>query len=109
MAKGIYDLLMQRILDAQEQMLKHEVEANTVIINGNKYGDLARDINACKYTSFTPCIFGMAAVADNLPNDYDFIIQHRTMQPITEYERLVNENNDLKRKLKAISDVIKDD
>ena len=68
--------LFKRILEAHELMLKNEIEANTVIINGNKYGYI-------KKPGYITTLFGMNVETENMPNDYDFLIQCRPIKPKT--------------------------
>jgi hypothetical protein len=77
----IYYELCDRILRAQEEMLKHEVEANTVILNGKKYGAIFK-------SGYRPSIFGMAAECESLPDDWDFIVQYREPKISTNADRL---------------------
>ena len=77
----IYDDLCERILCAQEEMLKHEIEANTVILNGKKYGALFK-------SGYRPSIFGMAAECERLPDDWDFIVQYREPKLATNADRI---------------------
>lgn len=81
-----YDELMKSILTAQEEMLKYKIEANSVTLNGRKYGKM---IGNCP-PNMKPTIFGMSVKADYaLPDDYDFLVQHEPPKPITNYERLI--------------------
>ena len=80
-----YDELMQSILTAREQMLKHCIEANSVTLNGRKYGKLVENVSP----SMKPTIFGMAVKADyTLPDDYDFLVQYEPPQPKTNADRI---------------------
>lgn len=80
-----YDELMESILAAQEQMLKCCIEANSVTLNGRKYGKL---IENCP-PNMKPTIFGMSVKADYaLPDDYDFLVQHEPPQPQTNADRI---------------------
>lgn len=80
-----YDELMRSILTAQEKMLKHKIEANSVTLNGRKYGKL---IEGCP-PNMKPTIFGMAVKADYaLPDDYDSLVQYEPPQPITNADRI---------------------
>lgn len=80
-----YDELIERILAVQEIMLKHDIEANSVTLNGRKYGKL---IENCPY-NMKPTIFGMAVKADYaLPDDYDFLVQYEPPQPKTNADRI---------------------
>lgn len=80
-----YDELMKSILTAQEQMLKHSIEANSVTLNGRKYGKLIENLPP----NNKPTIFGMAVKADNdMPDDYDFIIRYEMPQPQTNADRI---------------------
>ena len=80
-----YDELMQSILTAQEQMLKHSIEANSVTLNGRKYGKLIENLPQ----NIKPTIFGMAVKADYaLPDDYDFLVQYEPPQPMTNADKI---------------------
>lgn len=84
----IYDDLCERILRAQEELLKHEVEANTVVLNGKKYAKLMKP-------GYRPTIFGMALEVDRmLPDDWDFIVQYREPEPATNADRLRSMSDD---------------
>lgn len=75
-----YDELMQSILTAQEQMLQHSIEANSVTLNGRKYGKLIENLPP----NMKPTVFGMAVKEDYaLPDDYDFLVQYEPPQPKT--------------------------
>jgi hypothetical protein len=95
----MYDDLIERILYAQEEMLKHCVEANTVVINGKKYGELAADIQWAMFHDHTPTIVGLAAEVADLPDDWDFIVQNRVYPPLSLLDQTLAENKRLKQKL----------
>lgn len=78
----IYDDLCERILCAQEEMLKHGIEANTVVLNGKKYAKLMKP-------GYYPTIFGMALEVDRmLPDDWDCIVQYREPKFATNADRI---------------------
>ena len=80
-----YNELCEAILTAREEMLKHKVEANSVTLNGRRYGKL---IENCP-PNMKPTIFGMAVKADYaLPDDYDFLVQYEPPQPQTNADRI---------------------
>lgn len=80
-----YDELMERIMTAQEEMLKHSIEANSVTLNGRKYGKLIENLP----TNIKPTIFGMAVKADYaLPDDYDFLVQYEPPKLKTNADRI---------------------
>jgi hypothetical protein len=80
-----YDELMQSILTAQEEMLKHKIEANSVTLNGRRYGKL---IEVCP-PNMKPTIFGMAVKADYaMPDDYEFLVQYEPPHPQTNADRI---------------------
>lgn len=80
-----YNELCDAILTAQEEMLKYKIEANSVTLNGRRYGKL---IENCP-PNMKPTIFGMAVKADYaLPDDYDFLVQYEPPQPQTNADRL---------------------
>ena len=78
-AKDFYE----RIIEAQNLALMNEINANTVVINGRKYGML-------KYKpGFVPTIFGMKAEARaDMPGEWDFFLQERPPQPKTNADRV---------------------
>ena len=79
------DELIQSIVTAQEEMLKHSIEANSVTLNGRKYGKLIENLPP----NIKPTICGMAVKADYaLPDDYDFLVQREPPQPITNADRI---------------------
>ena len=66
-------------------MLEHGIEANSVTLNGKKYGKLIKNLPP----NMKPTIFGMAVKADYaLPDDYDFLIQYEPPQPQTNADRI---------------------
>lgn len=80
-----YDELVERILAVQEIMLKSNIEANSVTLNGRKYGKF---IENCP-SHMKPTIFGMAVKADYaLPDDYDFLVQYEPPRPKTNADRI---------------------
>lgn len=80
-----YDKLMESILTAQEQMLQHGIEANSVTLNGRKYGKLIENLPP----NIKPTIFGMAVKAEYaMPDDYDFLVQYEPPKPITNADRI---------------------
>lgn len=79
------DELIQSIVTAQEEMLKHSIEANSVTLNGRKYGKLIENLPP----NIKPTICGMAVKADYaLPDDCDFLVQREPPQPITNADRI---------------------
>lgn len=80
-----YDELMESILTAQEEMLKCQIEANSVTLNGRRYGKLIENLPP----NTKPTVFGMAVKADYaLPEDYDFLVQYEPPQPQTNANRI---------------------
>ncbi len=79
-----YDELTRSILTAQGEMLKHKIEANSVTLNGRKYGKLVEDCPP----NMKPTIFGMAVKADyTMPDDYDFLVQYEPPHPQTNADK----------------------
>ena len=80
-----FNELCESILTAQEEMLKHNIEANSVTLNGRKYGKLLEFLPP----NVKPTIFGMALKADYaLPDDYDFLVQSEPPKPKTNADRI---------------------
>lgn len=80
-----YDKLCEAILTAQEEMPRCKIEANSVTLNGRKYGKLIENLPP----NMKPTIFGMAVKADYaLPDDYDFLVQYEPPQPMTNADRI---------------------
>lgn len=79
------DELIQSIMTAKEEMLKYNIEANSVILNGRKYGKLIENLPP----NIKPTICGMAVKADYaLPDDFNFLVQREPPQPITNADRI---------------------
>ncbi len=78
-----YDELMRQIFTAKEELFKKEIEANTVILNGQKYSVMVKD-------GYRPSIFGMAVETEFLPVEWDFIVQQKIepQQPPTNADRI---------------------
>ena len=66
-----YGELLDRILEAQTLLLDKKIEANTVILNSNKYSVFIEP-------GYRPTVFGMAVEFANLPLEHDFIVQYKT-------------------------------
>lgn len=80
-----YNELCESILTAQEEMFKCGIKANSVTLNGRKYGKL---ISNCPL-NMKPTIFGMAVKADHaLPDDYDFLVQYEPPKPQTNADKI---------------------
>jgi hypothetical protein len=80
-----YSELMDSILTARDEMLKHTIEANSVTLNGRKYGKL---IEGCP-PNMKPTIFGMDVKADYaMPDDYDFLVQYEPPHQQTNADRI---------------------
>ena len=80
-----FNELCESILTAQEEMLKYKIEANSVTLNGRKYGKLLEGLPP----NVKPTIFGMALKADYaLPDDYDFLVQHEPPKSKTNADRI---------------------
>jgi hypothetical protein len=75
------DELIERIRTAQDKMLEEKLTANTVVLNGKKYGCLFE-------LGFRPSICGLTAELANLPDNMDFIVQYRVPQPKTNADRI---------------------
>lgn len=81
----IYNELMESILKAKEQMLRHNIEANSVTLNGRKYGKLVENLPP----NIKPTIFGMAVKEEYaMPDDCDFLVQYEPPQPKTNADRI---------------------
>lgn len=77
--------LMDRIVEAENRAIKEEIEANTVVINGRKYG-MIKD-----KPGLLPTIFGMRAETRvDMPDDWDFFIQQRPPKVQTNYDRVIS-------------------
>ena len=66
-----YGELLDRILEAQTLLLDKKIEANTVILNSNKYSVFIEP-------GYRPTVFGMAVEFANLPLEHDFVVQYKT-------------------------------
>lgn len=80
-----YNELCESILTAKEEMLKCAIDANSVTLNGRKYGKL---IENCP-PNMKPTIFGMSVKTDySMPDNYDFLVQYEPPQPKTNADRI---------------------
>lgn len=104
----MYEDLFDRILTAQDMLLREGVRANTVVINGKKYGRLANDVNLKWRTSYTPAIFGMAVDVDSLPDDYDFVVLCRAEPPRSDHDKLRDKIKELIEKLDKIQTILEE-
>lgn len=73
--------LFENILTAHEMLLKDQIIANTVVLNGNKFAKWVKP-------GYRPTIFGMAVEYDNLPEDIDFLVQYKEPKPMTNAGRI---------------------
>jgi len=106
MGSGLYDDLFRRIIDAREEFIRHEVEANTVIINGRRYGKLAMKAGDAMRYGYTPSIVGLTAeVAYGLPDDWDFVVLRREQPARSAFDQLREENKRLRKTLEEIADL----
>lgn len=64
------DELCNRIIEAKEMLLKADVEANTVVLNKNRYSKLIKP-------GYVPTIVGLTVEFENLPSDMDFFVQRK--------------------------------
>ena len=79
LTESILSELFRRVTDAKELMLKHEIEANTVVLNNRKYAALVDKLK------WYPTICGLKAEVAPLMDDVDFIVQRR---PMTNADRI---------------------
>jgi len=79
------DDLLKNVLAARDELLKYEIEANTVVLNGKKFRKLIKP-------GFKPTIFGMDVYFDeNLPLDCDLMVQYnppKLKEPQTNADRI---------------------
>lgn len=73
--------LFEKILTAHEMLLKDQIIANTVVLNGNKFAKWVKP-------GYRPTIFGMAVEYDNLPEDIDFFVQYKEPKSMTKADRI---------------------
>ena len=79
LTESILSELFRRVTDAKELMLKHEIEANTVVLNNRKYAALVDKLK------WYPTICGLKAEVAPLMDDVNFIVQRR---PMTNADRI---------------------
>ena len=86
-----YNELCEAILTAQEEMLKCKIKANSVTLNGRKYGKLIEGYPP----NMKPTIFGMVVKAEYaMPDDYDFLVQYEPPQPQTNADHIRSMTDD---------------
>ena len=77
------DELMRRILEAENEAFKKKINANTVVVNGRKYGVLKET------PGFTNTLFGMKlGTPVDMPDDWDFFLQERPPVQKTNADRI---------------------
>jgi len=82
--QSVIDNLVKRVIEAEDELIKHEVMANTVVLNGRKYGFLMKP-------GYYQSICGLKVEFDNLPDEMDFAVQKR---PQTNAERIRAADNE---------------
>lgn len=82
--------LYQRIITAYNELKKHEIEANVVILNGKKYAKVLQETTPGYY----PSIIGLKVELANLHDDWDFIVQQRAEPKTTDWLQEVADNGD---------------
>ena len=64
--------LIERIVEAENAAFMNEIRANTVVVNGRKYGMLKG------HPGYIPTVFGMRLeTREDMPDDWDFFLQQR--------------------------------
>ena len=80
--------LYERIIEAYDQAILHEINANTVVINGRKYGMLKG------HPGLMPTLFGMRVETKiDMPDDWDFYLQERPPMVLTNGDRIRSKND----------------
>lgn len=103
-----YQELYKRIVDAHNKMLENRVRANTVIINGRKYGMLGKTIEDALLHGYTPTIVGLSTdVTCGLPDDFDFVVMEKNNPPRSEFDKLRDENRELRDENTCLKNRIK--
>ena len=103
---GIYEDMIHRVYDAYDELLKEHVMANTVIINGKKYGRLADFMYNHTYIK-GPVLFGMSMGVDmKMDDDFDFWIANAWHPPRTDYDKLKSDYDALKEKYEDIKELM---
>lgn len=100
--------IIDGIMEAQERLLKEHIRANCVVVD-KKYIQLKRRlaVGVCQGVIVVPpMIGGLRAVFADLPEDTAFFVLESNNLPATEYERMKNENDDLKDQLRRIREAL---
>lgn len=80
-----YDELFESILTGIHMAEEAEIEMNSVIINGRKYGKMFKNCPP----NMKPTIFGMSVKPDyTMPDEYDYLIQWDPPKPQTNGDRV---------------------
>ena len=74
--ENFFDTLARRIALARDEMLRCEIEANTVVLDSFKFGKLIRP-------EYVPTICGMKVELAPLPDEYDFLVQYKTPEVLS--------------------------
>lgn len=103
---GIYSDMIHRIYVAYEALMKENVLANAVVINGKKYGKLSSFMFDHTYIP-GPLLFGMSVGVDmKMDDDFDFMIGYFPNPPKTEYDKLKADYDRLKKQYDALREAM---
>ena len=84
-------------------MLEHGIEANSVTLNGKKYGKLIKNLPP----NMKPTIFGMTVKAEYaMPDDYDFLVQYEPPQSKTKVVDAIEAMSASNEKQKVAYDIL---
>lgn len=111
-----FDEMFEQIRQAKKEAIKHNIKANAIVINDKLQFSKARFITF-KYSPTTyneivkipPMILGLRTIfSDELPDGVDFAILHNDsiLSQKEEIEKLKQENEELREKLKHIEDIL---
>ena len=110
-----FDEMFEQIRQAKKEAIKHNIKANAIVINDKLQFSKARFITF-KYSptyneivKIPPMILGLKTIfSDELPDGVDFAILHKDsiLSKQEEIEKLKQENEELREKLKHIEDIL---
>ena len=114
--KNYLDEMFEQIRQAKKEAIKHNIKANAIVINDKLQFFKERFItftysptNYNEIIEIKPMILGLKTIfSDKLPDGVDFAIFHddSILSEQEEIEKLKQENEELREKLKHIEDIL---
>lgn len=105
-----FDKMFEQIRQAKKEAIKHNIKANAIVINNKLQFSKAFNMTFFReMIEMPPMILGLKTIfSDELPDGVDFAILHQDskLSQNEEIEKLKQENEELREKLKHIEDIL---